>query len=266
MTYSDSVLDRPPSRLFKYRSVDLGFESGAAYTRDREIIERNLLWASSPTSFNDPFDCVPVIDLSGTISEQTAFNMRVSARRRKEGKPAWSKQTRPRNEILVSESFHLTEEKAVEFWINLLPRLGVVCLAEDSCNMLMWSYYAASHQGYCLEFDTASLPMMRSYRVVYDPMRPVFRVLDPDRTNLMDQVLLRKADYWANEQEWRIVNPISGHLEFPAESLKGIILGANISRECEDTLRMIVKKREPTIRIKRAKLDNRSFRLSIVDA
>lgn len=60
---SHSVSDRPdpPRSLFRYRSL-AGENRGFL----RDLIVQRELWFSAPSDFNDPFDCVPVLELKGT--------------------------------------------------------------------------------------------------------------------------------------------------------------------------------------------------------
>lgn len=259
-------MDLPPPHLFKYRGFDRGVESGEPYSRDRDIIERNRLWASSPLSFNDPFDCIPAIDLSGTPAECDRFARRL-AERHTNGKPR-AERRRARSEAIkaFSKGFNISAEESVRAWTDQLYRIGAVCLAERDDNMLMWSYYADSHSGYCLEFSTDAEPLMRAHRVIYSEQRTIFRPLEPDRSELMEQTLLRKAKFWEHEHEWRVLNHPLGNLVFPADALKSVVFGAKIKPKDEQAVRQIIKSRSLDIKLKRANLDHRTFSLSIVEA
>lgn len=150
---------------------------------------------------------------------------------------------------------------------DVLAVTGVVSLAERADDMLMWGYYADSHRGYCLEFSTDKEPFLLANRVKYAEERPVFRLFDTDRTGLMERLLLQKASFWQHEREWRIARMQGvGPMEFAPECLTAIILGANISRDEESTLRQMASGQKHPIAIKRASLDERTFKLTILDA
>lgn len=256
-------MDLPPPKLFKYRSIDLGYESGTPYKWDRAILQQDNLWASSPVSFNDPFDCIPAIDLSGTPTERSAFAKRWAARHSQGKARAARRRDQASAKKALKSGFRVTEEQGVKAWTDLLPNLGVVCFAERPDDMLMWGYYSNGHRGYCLEFDTSAQPIGLAHRVVYNAERAVFRPLNADRTELMEHTLLRKADFWEHEREWRIVSRPVGNLQFPREALKAIIFGAHIPVESENAIREIVTARTLSVEMKRAKLDTRTYRLSI---
>lgn len=96
--------------------------------------------------------------------------------------------------------------------INQLFRVG--CLCANHKNSLMWSHYADSHRGFCVEYDfcdvDASTPL--PFPVVYSNKRPQIPweealTRTPQNTaratsNLMIG-LLTKDECWEYENEWR---------------------------------------------------------------
>jgi hypothetical protein len=262
--YNDSVRDLPPPTLFKYRACHT-----PTFARDESIILGNALWAGSPLEFNDPFDCVPVIDLTGSAQERKAFAARQLAKR---GGGLPRQQRRQENRRITKTIERrwnriISARDAQEHWKSLLGQTGVACFAESPVDMPMWGYYADSHRGYVLEFATSAQPFMLANRVVYDAERPRFRVLDPDRKDLMERLLLRKAAVWGHEHEWRIVQ--AGRTEpltFPPELLKSITFGANMPPPYEEALRAIIRRRGYDVEIKRAVLDPETFDLRVIPA
>lgn len=264
--YSESVLDLPPPTLYKYRTP-----FRPQFERDRDIIVGNKLWAGSPLAFNDPFDCFPYVDLSGSERERKQWVKRYGMRHFG-GKPRperrrLAKQIDRGLRVGFRKEPAAADDGAHDAWRDVLQNTGVISLAERPDDMLMWGYYADSHRGYCLEFATAEEPFMRAHRVQYTEQRPVYRPFDPDRRDLMERLLLQKATFWQHEKEWRIAKPKEvGALDFPSASLTAIILGANILFDDEAALRQMAGEREVPVAIKRAKLDAKTFTLSIVDA
>lgn len=75
---------------------------------------------------------------------------------------------------------------------------------------------------------------------------------------------LHKRDFWKHERKWRMVG--LANIEtvfFPPQVLKSIISGAG---EDEATLRAIAVEREVPVVFKRARLDERTYRVDITDA
>ena len=152
-------------------------------------------------------------------------------------------------------------------WRTNIDAIGVLSLTEMSNDMLMWAHYANSHKGYCLELDATVPPLSLAYRVSYADERPIFRIFDQNRLDIIQRALLHKAKFWENEREWRVVTTAkTRQLIFPAKALKSIIFGASMEDEDELALRSIAAERQIPVTFKRAKLDDRNYELAIVDA
>lgn len=255
---NDIVTDVPPTSLFKYRGFDKSRLDAVAFERDRSIILNSLLWAGSPLTFNDPFDCFPVIDFEGSEDEKVAWAARVA--------PQFGQSI---EQAVAELNFALgnpTIRTQLSNWRENLSAVRVLSLTDRPDDMLMWAHYADSHRGYCLEFDSNVLPFSLAYRVKYDAERPTFRIFDPNREDLIKRTLLHKADFWQYEGEWRLIGPAEiGPISFPQEALKSVILGAGTLHEDELELRRIASERRIPVIFKRAVLDDRAYRLLIVD-
>jgi hypothetical protein len=257
--------DLRPPRLYKYRSLA---DKGLEYFEDI-VLKHRILWPS-PSTFNDPYDCFPVIDLSGSDAE-----LMCCAKAQVQRKfPSLSRQSRRQKEREIARSMrqrvigsHNANEPEMSEWIKIIAETGVLCLTEDAVDLLMWGHYAQSHQGVCLEFDTQHAPFNLAHRISYDDERSVFRLFDPDRSSLMERILLRKAKAWEYEREWRIFGPGKvGFVEFPIDALTAIILGARISAKAEESVRKILASREKPISIRRVEIDSKTYILNSVDA
>lgn len=152
-------------------------------------------------------------------------------------------------------------------WRQNVEAHGVLSLTERPDDMLMWAHYANSHRGYCLELDATIQPLSLAYRVHYAEQRPVFRLFDPDRVDIITRTLLHKADFWRHEREWRSGRPVNmGAIDFPPTALKSVVLGAGIGHEDEGSLRAIVAERQAPVVFRRAKLDDVNYRVETIDA
>ncbi len=70
----------------------------------------------------------------------------------------------------------------------------ICCLSTDYKHTLLWSHYADSHQGCCLEVEVTS--KQKQHRVVYSPKLPSI-------TNSINDMLTHKSTYWEYEKEVR---------------------------------------------------------------
>ena len=57
-----------------------------------------------------------------------------------------------------------------------VDRWNLYCLSPDPVNNLMWSHYACSHTGVCLEFDTSSSVFSYVKEILYTSKFPALRV------------------------------------------------------------------------------------------
>lgn len=242
----------PPASLYKYRSPDIG--------RLIDILLGNVVWASAPTDFNDPFDCYPHINLNGTYEEAIAW-MRLRMSR---GSAVVTEQ---QLELLASKvaagglGAIVDDIEPTEVWRDSVSQFGVVSFSSDCRNILMWSHYAKNHTGVAIEFSGFEHPFDLSVDVNYTLDRPEFRPLDPDRNDLMQRILLRKSKIWEYEQEWRYfqIKNGPGLVRFNPSIIKSIILGAAAQPEFVAQLNLILSAREDPLEIKKARFDPKSY-------
>ncbi|KRB93668.1 DUF2971 domain-containing protein [Sphingomonas sp. Root720] len=244
-----------PKLLYKYRAPDID--------KLRHILIDDELWASNPTDFNDPFDCFPFIDKRGTYDEAKNW---IGVRQGRGAAPVGRNKRRAFAQRIAKDGVAAISEKSpAELWKESIAGFGVVSFAESCQNILMWSHYAHNHSGVCLEFATAHVPFKGAGKVVYDVNRPVFRPLDIDRTNLMERILLRKADFWEYEQEWRCIQIKEGpgKMPFPAAALTTVILGAAAKHDFVEKLESLITQRKTPVPIKRVEFDPEFFKVHL---
>lgn len=193
--------DSPPYsyRLFKYRSIA---EHSRKYTA--RIITENRIYYASPNQFNDPFDCQFSITMDGAPLNEYGLSKN--------------------DELKALAMSKLCEETNNEF--------AVLSLSKINDNLLMWSHYAESHTGICLELEFQTSEKL--HQVQYSDERPQFFFADireQDRnverySNSIMSTLTTKASHWAYEKEWRCIDFNGpGERPMPQGMLSGIIFG-----------------------------------------
>ena len=105
------------------------------------------------------------------------------------------------------------------------------CFSEVNDSLLMWSYYANSHAGVCLEFDFSSDDAQTD-----DIVKSLCKIKYSStyRDMWTDQnAVMTKSLQWHHEQEWRIVfhEPDTEFIEFPYVS--AVYLGARVDKQTE---------------------------------
>ena len=101
----------------------------------------------------------------------------------------------------------------------------------------MWSYYANSHKGVCVEYDLSKLDtnvalnqkiLTNLTKVHYSPIRSdlQYAISDVQEFNF----LISKADVWSHEHEWRLIcNTEEEYLPF--DCISKVILGLKFNKE-----------------------------------
>jgi hypothetical protein len=116
---------------------------------------------------------------------------------------------------------------------QLAENLGVLCFSENPTQLLMWSHYADSHRGVCLEFESDESPVKGWRKYIYHPVRYVtdrrINVLELGYKDAFHQLLTCKSMDWAYEKERRLITlKGSGYQDGRVPSLTAITLGAQI--------------------------------------
>lgn len=256
-----------PKKLYKYRSCssanDLKFVMST--------IANNEIFLASSWSFNDIFDCRPVIRGECTDAE---FITRYVKRAQKNGvkksighlimdaKAACGHPTRdPRNEPV---SIFMQKELA-----KTISLAGIYCVTEKNDNLLMWSHYADNHKGVCLEFNGESPLFREVMKVLYEKERPVINTLrDLDVQTVMNNALITKSIDWKYEAEWRFIRQKNGVgvIQISPDALTGIIFGAACDPKTISDISNANSARLNPVPLYNAAADERHFNLSIVAA
>lgn len=236
-------------RLYHYQSFDKP-------ERLARIFTEGTLYFSRPRDFNDPWDCRPFYDKS-SLDDADEYERTVR----------WlSHCDRTRNTSLTEEE-HLRREqevrsnrKLLEWMIDQLTsdmdeaiqkQYRVYCLSTHQDSTLMWSHYAASCRGLCLEFSVRNDLFCGALPVEYLPKYPRFSVAATDAdANL--RPLLTKSEVWAYENEFRLVaseHPFvfpdvpttkGGLVPLPKGALQSVIVGALMQPSDREVVRALV--------------------------
>lgn len=295
---------RTPRYLYKYFS----------YERYEFIANREIRF-TQPSALNDPFEFRPHISSFGDDSEVWDVAYREAI---KHVEKAFADNPQKYQNLSFDQFILLNQEKielmTQEAVIKLSPEvnrkmgeairnyadenLGILSLSAKSDNLLMWSHYSSSHQGFVVEFDLetkffnqqdlASLNTENPARIQdeyglvkkvdYSNKRP--SIVVTKELNLSN--FLKKGDAWSYEEEFRMLMPLSlGRLlkdrldkggdqiwifEVPVESIARIILGHYTSQELIDSaLKMRNELGCNSIKIQRAELDHMEYKLRFID-
>lgn len=236
-------------QLFKYIDAD-----GA-----KSMLSEATLQFSNSSDFNDPFDCHPsLIDFSVGPNGRGGDYVMNNVRKRSE-----EEHNRLRNNT----------------WICSLSKIN------DS--LLMWSHYANSHKGVCVELNMAHacicIGKQRYGRIIHNMgvevqykdiiERPKYFKREKDFVNY--QISTKSKD-WEYEQEWRlyIVDPVQCYVDkkknkvYPkltGECFEAIYLGAKISEKDKKEIIRLARKLNNHIKIYQMSINADAFKLDVSD-
>ena len=228
---------RRPSNFYRYRSL-----AGNGRNFTKSIVVENRLYFAAPRDLNDPYDCRPNFSLNRT---EKAFDFRFGA-------------------IELRGSDDDLDEIKKRYWKRIESQNGVLCLSAVANSALMWSHYADSHRGVCLQFDAEHWYFTMARPINYAHERAIIDPWNDDNHTAEEAGIYTKSRDWAYEAEWRIGrNHFPGSYSFPSEALTGVILGANISEVNEREVRSWIDKRSTGISLFRCRLSECTYGIEI---
>lgn len=214
------VAPHVPKKIYRYHSIS---------TRTFIGLDKESVWFSHPSKFNDPYDSSAVFfkDLmrAGWEDEMKKVNTT----------PFEIKQLKK----LIKEKEYTMNADFVE---KGRDSIRVCCFTENKDSVLMWSHYADQHKGICVEYDFTSLPandlrLKWLYPVIYSEiLMNISEYINPDNLNPFMFMLssMHKFRAWSYEKEWRMM--ISNGL-MPEEAYQmmptptAIYMGSRIDRD-----------------------------------
>jgi hypothetical protein len=220
-------VDDHPVFLYKY----FPFIAEEHKARVQQILVENRIYIPSPNSFNDPFDC----KLEMNYETDGWKNWLLKWLKRQ--KPTWNR--RKRQEV-VSNILRTKDPKEVVrvLFAKISDDVGILCFSQSKDNLLLWSHYANSHQGCCLEFNRFTHFLKDVLPVQYETEYPTVNFVSATDLEQATITFLTKAESWSYEKEWRLVEHTNGpglHI-FPPDILTGVIFGCRMSEENRDQI------------------------------
>lgn len=199
---------------YKYRSD---------YQRDVLSLVNNQIFAGSLNNLNDPFE--GMID----ARDLDLFSL-----------------------IFKSDSANLDKEFVA--FKKTISEKGIYCLSQINTNEVMWSLYADSHKGFCIEYDIDIL--LNIYNFYKN--RPLAHILklkyqNTVPKNLFTDIIIRrdfkdilqgfagiKSKAWEYEKEVRIINESAGLIDYDFKAVKAIYFGVRATKlDIENTMKSL---------------------------
>lgn len=274
-----------PHYIYKYRSCNK-----YAYND----LFNNFVHLSYPTAFNDPLDSSSVCTYEQALLLSLLDNKSYDDEFVKHFWPNDYKEY-VKNELLKGKSYRpilvnriqemgaFSEWEAQNYYKQFKREidLQVLKLGEDYkkqillCsfgatvkNNLMWSHYANSHTGFCIEYDLRKMdkesqflhalyPIIYSKKPLLSDIKACFYT-DPTKDML---TVMNKSSDWSYEEEYRLFCPANFNQDYFMPILPSrIFLGLNIKTKDQD--KIIKFARKYCIEIRKMEINASSFDLS----
>lgn len=181
------------------------------------------IWMSLPSSFNDPLDCQ--LKISNEIGMST-FN---EERLKKATMALYENYGESGlRSLFLSEDIIISIREWADgsdvfarnkpSFINLMEEkvkgFGIQCFSELVDSQLMWSHYADSHKGFCIEYDYSPMGLAAGNKsdfamspAIYTSLLPEFSlsevIFSPEE--VIPKFYTTKSDYWSYEREYRLI-------------------------------------------------------------
>jgi Protein of unknown function (DUF2971) len=244
--------DSVPEKLYRYQPL----RSPEMMDWLKKSVLENQIYFSSPSSFNDPFDCKVPISVQGTVEQQRSY-IEPIVREMLAGPQfigSSADQIRTIKERLLGDPKRCLEGGQTISQERIIPLLGVYCVSERCDDILMWSHYADAHRGVCLILAGSKMYSRRiaveQVQYPLDNRYPDVNFFTATEQEKYEAVLLTKANHWAYEREWRILDATGpGWHDIAPDWLLGLVFGcATPIAQIAEVSRMALQ-RKPQLRL-----------------
>jgi hypothetical protein len=242
------IMNDTPEFFYKYRSVNHG---DLENDRTLEALFKSYAIFSSRKNFNDPFDS-KIILLTPSIIEfkdiVNHLNYKNPSTRLLPMKNM--KELIDKNQKITSKGLGFIEG-LIDTFNNMIDSYVFYSLSADINNILLWSHYAGSHAGFCIEFKSK---FIEAQKVDYQSAVPSLKITDllpigdkdKDRQigEKIQKALLVKLDSWEYENEYRFnlsdkvkSEPLPDYnkkVAYTEDFVESIIFGSRMPQETKD--------------------------------
>jgi len=156
------------------------------------------------------------------------------------------------------------DQNSWDMAIAQMKTIGVLSFSEVNNHILMWSHYAGSHKGLCIEFarnETCELgDASHTVPVLYDDALPSVQPLELQEKATTTRIFTTKGKLWEYEAEWRILTHKGNRVERLPGQITGVIFGIAMPEVDRERVRSILKN---GVRYYEATMGSRYFGLQV---
>ena len=229
-----------PDTLFKYESFN---------TLSLRNLKAQSIYFSSPTRFNDPYDCALNVAFARPTPEEVE-----AMRRSYLDRDDVPDDTKRFLECVAADQVEAIVVNAVRAALNgKITERGVCCFSEVNDSLLMWAHYGGQYKGYCLEFRTACDDFAKIRKVRYTDSMPEINIslfyIHDDFSEILD-LYCTKSTAWSYEREWRAFHQDTNKLYcHKADALKAVYFGPDMETEAMEIICLILTGQNPEVEL-----------------
>lgn len=217
-------------RVYKYRGGDK-----TTLYRDIKSLIKSQIYSASIESLNDPFEAK--VKVHGESFEIGKYL-----------KQFYSEKHHDNIKKVEVDFFRLFND-----FLETSKTWGVYSLSKSYKDELLWSYYADSHRGFCVEYD---LEKLMEYKIDTEPIIDVkyeknmptitsldFINIEQNKKLLHEKLIGTKSKCWEHEDEIRIVTGQIGLFDYDFRALKSIYFGYRSDDKLRNLIMRVLKGR-----------------------
>lgn len=141
---------------------------------------------------------------------------------------------------------------ALESLLDFIDKSGIYSLSQTPLSELLWSHYAYSHTGFCIEYDLDILNKIPHQNLIvlnveYNQKTPSIEFLDvlSNSSDLISQKMFGyKSQAWHYEEETRIITPEYGRIDYDYRAVKAIYFGLRMDAQDKNLIMESLKGRD----------------------
>lgn len=251
----------------------------------REILIKNQLYCAPPITLNDPFDC-HIEFLFNEISEDDIRNLYKSSNKNCSEDEFVERFTHN----FKNNKTELINNINEKYTYNKNNETGVCSLTSTISNVIFWSHYSNSHEGWALGFNfekligflehyiqflnqqkiESNLLFLRVNYLNNYPKLKYFNITDMDK--LLATHAIKSKD-WYYEHEFRVIilnfkrtlTKIDRLIHFPDSIIEKVVLGCKMSVEHEEEIKEVLRNKPIKIPIYKATKKSFEFGLDFIE-
>jgi hypothetical protein len=248
-----------------------------SYKNYEAFLFNDTIYFSSPTYFNDPFDCGLDLNFKKKSREYIRKHL---IQILSDQIPNLNGDQEKKAKNFIDENFEEFSPENIEIRNSLrqnlndfISRTGVCCFAEIKDNILMWSHYANYHKGFCIEFnykklEDALILFNRENNVITYMSRVIYKKNYPrlsgyNNEDMVDSLFIKSSN-WKYEKEWRVIYSEGNGLKInlPVNVVSAIYLGLKIDSKNEDIVKKALSLKKYRIDLYKAKNVENQFAIA----